>query len=264
MPELWYDADGVRLYAVEDGPGRVVIMLHGGGGDHRACLPLVVPLSQRYRVITPDLRGSGRSWCANPLTWDRLADDVRVLLDHLHAGRAVVGGVSMGTGAALRFTRRFAERAAGLVLVAPVYRVLERGLTAHQAATFGSLDPILRRVADEGLEAFRPLYQRSPAMEAYFDAMIGSLDLASFVATYRFMASGAQPFASDADLQAIAVPTLLVPGNSPMDPAEVSELYAAKIPRCATVELSDAVDYHRRNMEIAAAIGDFCEHSAHW
>jgi 3-oxoadipate enol-lactonase len=264
MSEFWYDGDGVRLYAVEEGRGRVVVMLHGGGGDHRACLPLVAPLSQRCRVITPDLRSSGRSWCADSLNWDRLADDVRALLDHVRAKRAVVGGMSMGTGVALRFARRFPERTAGLVLVAPVYRGAERGLTEHQAATFGSLDPILAKVADEGVEAFRPLYQRSPAMASYFDAMICSLDLASFVATNRFMASGAQPFASDADLEAIVVPTLLVPGNNPMDPAEVSALYAAKIPRCAMVELSDTADYNRRNIEIAAAIGDFCERAANW
>jgi pimeloyl-ACP methyl ester carboxylesterase len=90
--------------------------------------------------------------------------------------------------------------------------------------------------------------------------MIGSLDLASFVATNRFIASGAQPFASDADLEAISVPTLLVPGNDPMHPAEVSELYAAKIPRCATVELPDTADYNRQ----IAAIGDFCDRLANW
>jgi 3-oxoadipate enol-lactonase len=107
MPESWYDADGVRLYAVEEGCGHVVVMLHGGGGDHRACLPFVAPLSRHYRVIAPDLRSSGRSWCADPLSWDRLADDVRALLDHVRAGRAVVGGMSMGTGVALRFAPGF-------------------------------------------------------------------------------------------------------------------------------------------------------------
>ncbi len=264
MSEFWYDGDGVRLYAVEEGRGRVVVMLHGGGGDHHACLSLVAPLSQRYRVITPDLRGSGRSWCADPLTWDRLADDIAALLNHTGTERAVVGGISMGTGAALRFARRFPERTAGLVLVRPSMLVRERGLTEHQAATLGSLDPILAKVDNEGVEAFRSLYQQSPAMEAYFDAMIGSLDLPSFVATNRFMASGAQPLASDADLEAIAVPALLVPGNDPMHPAEVSNLYAAKIPRCATVELSDTADYNSRNIEIAAAIGDFCERAANW
>jgi 3-oxoadipate enol-lactonase len=263
MPEFWYECDGVRLYAVEEGQGRVIVMLHGGGADHRACLPAVAPLSARYRVITPDLRGSGRSWCAEPLSWDRLADDVKALMDHAGAGRAVVGGLSMGTGAAIRFARRFPGRTAGLVVVSPVYRGEDLGLTEHQTATFGLLEPIIARARDEGIEAFRPLYQER-GVETYFDAMIGSTDLASFIATNQFMASGAQPFVSGADLQAVAIPTLLIPGNDPMHPAEVSNLYAAKVPQCITAAVSDTADWNARNLEIAAAVGEFCERSAIW
>lgn len=264
MPEFWYESDGVRLYAVESGHGPVVIMLHGGGATHHACLPAVAPLSARYRVITPDIRGSGRSRCANQLTWDRLADDVESLMDHVGAGRAIMGGISLGAAIALRFALRFQARTAGLVLITPVYRGAERGLTEQQAAIFATLEPVIARARNEGIEAFRPLYKGSAAMEAYFDAMTRSADLASFVATNQFIASGAQPFASDADLEAIAVPTLLVPGNDPMHPAEVSDLYAAKIPLCTSVELSGAAGYEPRNTEFAAAIAAFCERSAIW
>jgi len=263
MPEFWYESDGVRLYAAESGGGPVVIMLHGGGATHDACLPAVAPLSARYNVITPDLRGSGKSRCADQLTWDRFADDAKALMDHVGARRAVVGGMSMGTGVAIRFARRFPDRTAALVLISPVYRGEELGLTEHQAVTFGLLGPIIARARDEGIEAFRPLYREHGA-EAYFDAMIGSTDLPSFLATNRFMAAGAQPFASGADLEAIAVPTLLIPGNDPMHPVEASNLHAAKIPNCRMVTLSDTTDYSVRNAEIAAAIADFCERSVVW
>jgi 3-oxoadipate enol-lactonase len=171
MPDFWYDGDGVRLYAVENGLGPVVIMLHGGGGDHRACLSVAAPLSARYRVITPDLRGSGKSWCAGQLTWDLLADDVKALMDQIGAERAVVGGISMGTGAAIRFARRFPEHTAGLAVVLPVYRGEELGFTEDQSATFALLGPVIARAREEGIEAFRPLYQQH-GVEIYFDAMI--------------------------------------------------------------------------------------------
>ena len=186
------------------------------------------------------------------------------MLDHTGTERAVVGGISMGAGVALRFARRFPGRTAGLVMVSPVYRGHELGLTEYQAATFGALDLVLARVAGEGMEGFRPLYQMSPGMEAYFDAMIGSLDLASFVATNKFMASGAQPFVSGADLEAIPVPTLLVPGNDLMHPREVSDFYAARIPQCFMAELPDTADFDSRNMAAAAAIAGFCERRAMW
>ncbi|HEY4709848.1 MAG TPA: alpha/beta hydrolase [Candidatus Acidoferrales bacterium] len=264
MQEFRYEAAGVRLYAKQQGSGRAIVMLHGGGADHRACLACVAPISARYHVVVPDLRGSGRSWCADQLTWDRLAEDVHGLLDHIGAGRAVVGGISMGSGVALRFARRFPERTAGLVALAPVYGGEELGFTRYQAATFASLGPVLARAPQEGIEAFRPLYQKSPAMEAYFDGMIGSLDLASFIATNQFMASGAQPFASARDLESIAAPALLVRGNDPMHPPEISDLYAARIVRCTTVDLSNKSDDENRNAAIAAAIEDFCERSAVW
>lgn len=264
MRAFSYDSDGVQLYAVEEGQGRALVMLHGGGGDHRACLPFVAPLSSRYRVITPDLRSSGKSWCADPLNWDRLADDITALLDHIGATRAVIGGVSMGTGAALRFARRFPSRAAALVMVWPVYAGQERGFTTHQAATFKSLESCIAKARTEGIEAFRPLYRQPPAVEAYFNSLVVSVDLPSFLATNEFMASGAQPFVSADELDAITVPTLLIPGDDPMHPAEVSELYASRIPRCVALKLSDTTDSNSRNIEIAAAIGDFCDGSADW
>jgi pimeloyl-ACP methyl ester carboxylesterase len=86
--------------------------------------------------------------------------------------------------------------------------------------------------------------------------MIEGFDAASVVATSRFVASGAQPFASAADLESLEVPTLLVRGADAMHPAEVSDLYAARIPRC-TVSAAGTAD-------VAAAIGAFCEQSVEW
>src|SRR5437667_61696 len=114
MRELWVECDGVRLFSLEQGTGAVVVMLHGGMADHLAALPFVSPIAARYRVVTPDLRASGKSWWAGQLTFDRLADDVEQLLNRIGADRAVVGGVSSGSGVALRFALRHPERTAGL------------------------------------------------------------------------------------------------------------------------------------------------------
>ncbi len=45
MREFSYEGDGVWLYAMEEGHGPAVIMLHGGGADHHAAWPFVAPLS---------------------------------------------------------------------------------------------------------------------------------------------------------------------------------------------------------------------------
>lgn len=257
MREFWFESDGVRLYTVEDGRGPAIVMLHGGGGDHHAVLRIAAPLATRYRVIAPDLRGSGKSWCGDDLTWDRLADDVEALLKHLGLERAFIGGVSGGTGAALRFAQRYQHHVAALVLISPVYAGEDKGLTENQAAIFRTLEPCIERAQTEGFEAFRALYQQR-GIEEYFDAMIASADLPSYLATNRFMVSGAQPFKSSADLAALTVPALLVLGNDPVHPPEVSDLYAVAIPDCTVIELPASLDIETRNLQVSEAIDNFC------
>jgi len=257
MRELWFAGDGPPLYAVEDGAGRTIVMLHGPLASHVAALPLVAPLAARYRIVTPDLRGSGRSKCGAPLTFDRLADDVAALLDQLGVERAVVGGVSGGAGVAVRCALRHPGRLAGLVVVRPAYAGAERGYTAEQKATFAAMDAVASRALVEGIEVLRPLYANLPEpMREKALAMSAGFDPASVVATSHFVASGAQPFAAAADLRSIALPALLVRGEDALHPAEVSDLYAANLPDC-TVEPASTTD-------VAAAIAVFCDRRARW
>jgi len=252
MRDIWWESEGVRLFAVEDGQGPLVALLHGGMADHRSALPQVAPLASRYRIVAPDLRGSGRSICGDPLSFDRLAADLGALLDHLGAERAVVGGVSSGSGVALRFALLYPRRVAGLVLVTPVYGGADRGYTEGQKTTFAAMDGVAGRAVAEGVEVLRPLYANlpSPRREKAL-AMLAELDPASVVATSHFLASGAQPFASPADLASIGAPTLLVPGADTLHPAEVSDLHAAHLPDCTVVPPASG--------DLSAAIGTFCD-----
>ena len=249
---FWFESEGVRLFAVEEGVGRVIVMLHGGMGSHLASLPLIVPLISRYRVIAPDLRGSGRSWSGAPLTFDQLANDIEVLLDHIGADRAVVGGVSGGSGIALRFALRRQSRTAGLVVVKPVYGGEERGYTDQQKEAFAMVDAVASRALDEGVQVLRPLYANlPPQIREKALAMVDDFDAASVVATSHFITSGAQPFTSAADLRLLSVPTLLVRGDDAIHPAEVSDLYAENIPNCMVAPASTT--------DVAAEIGAFCD-----
>lgn len=251
MREVWFENGSVRLFAVEDGAGQVIVMLHGAMANHLASLPFVASLSSRYRVIAPDLRGSGKSRSGTPLTFDQLADDVEALLDHSGADRAVVGGVSSGSGVALRFAARRAERLAGLVLIKPVYGGEERGYSDQQKETFSMMNAVASRALTEGVQVLRPLYANlPPQVREKALAMVDGFDAASVVATSRFIASGAQPFTSAGDLRALSVPTLLVRGDDALHPASVSDLYAENIPDCTVVPASTT--------DVAAEIGAFC------
>lgn len=251
MRSLWLNSNGVRLFAVEDGQGMPIVLLHGGMANHYVSLPLLAALRDSHRVIAPDLRGSGRSVSGARLSFDGLADDVIAWLDLLGIERAVVTGVSSGSGVALRCALRHPERLLGLVLSAPVYAGSERGLTAQQQAIFGAMHAIASRAIDEGVQVLRPLYEGlAPGIREQALATIAEFDAASVVATSHFLASGAQPFGSAGELRALPMPTLLIRGDDPVHPAEVSELYAMNIPHCKALA-ADTVD-------VAAAMAEFC------
>lgn len=252
MSEFWYESGGTKLYAVEAGAGSVVVMLHGGMASHVGSLPLVLPLADRYRVVTPDLRGSGRSVCADPLTFERLSDDLVALLDHLDVRRAVVGGVSQGSGVAVHFALHHPERVAGLVVLQPIYAGTHRGYTAEQQEPLTRMDALASRAPAEGVGVLRPLYEALPErMREKALEMLEGFDPASVAATSHFVASGVQPFDSASELQALSMPTLLVRGDDAMHPASVSDLYAESLPHPTVLPASTG--------DVASAIGEFCE-----
>jgi len=69
MREFWLESEGTQLFAIEDGEGPVLVMLHGALANHQAALPLIAPHSSRYRIIAPDLRGSWKSHSGEALSF---------------------------------------------------------------------------------------------------------------------------------------------------------------------------------------------------
>lgn len=246
MREFWFHApDGTRLFALERGHGPALVLLHGGLADHRACAPLAEPLADRFRVITPDLRASGRSRYHGPLTWDLLADDIAALARHLDLARLAVGGTSFGTGVALRSALRHPALVSALLLVHPVHAGADRGLTPAQEDAMRTIDAAAHRAPTDGIDALLPLLDTlPPAIRERARAVVLSLDPRSVAVLSRFMSSGDQPFATAADLAAITCPTLLVPGIDPEHPAWLADLLAAHIPNatiCAAANLPSAI-----------------------
>jgi len=107
----------IQLAYTDTGLGQPVVLLHGYPFNRTLWTEQVGALSNRYRVITPDLRGLGES-DATPgaATMNRMAQDVAALLDHLEISRAVIGGLSMGGYVALAFYKQFPSRVRALVL----------------------------------------------------------------------------------------------------------------------------------------------------
>jgi pimeloyl-ACP methyl ester carboxylesterase len=95
-----FETGGAALAFEEAGEGPPVLFLHGLGGSGADWEPLVAGLRGRYRVIIPDLRGSGRTrdlqHPGGPFTIAQLAADMAALLARPGAAPAHVVGWSMG------------------------------------------------------------------------------------------------------------------------------------------------------------------------
>lgn len=224
--ETWLERDSIRLFAVTIGAGRPVVLIHGGLATHLLWLRLAGHLADTYRLILPDLRGSGRSHDGRPLTWDVLADDIAAWIRHLGHDRAVIGGASFGAGAAVATALRHPEVCEALLVLHPAYGGADLGLLPAQQQAMDAMDAAGSRAPTDGVEVLFPLFAAlPPEMRDRARAVAATYDPASVAASTAFMASGAQPFATGADLAAIDVPTLLVPGVDPYHPPEVAAVY---------------------------------------
>ena len=191
MHEFTYRArDGVPLHAAALGPtgpvaasgGPVLVLLHGGGPDHRSLVPLAERLADLCTVVLPDVRGYGRSICTDPSrhTWARYVEDGVALLDHLGARRVVVGGAGLGATITLRAAVAHPERLLGAVLIS----VEDIEDDEQKQAEIAFMDAFAARVRTEGIHAaWAPILgELAPVIGAMVREAIPRSDPASIAA----------------------------------------------------------------------------------
>jgi pimeloyl-ACP methyl ester carboxylesterase len=107
----WVQAGGVRLHVAEAGEGSPLLLVHGWPQHWYQWRHLVGPLSERYRLLCPDLRGLGWSE-APPTGYDKetLATDLVALLDALDLDAVQVIAHDWGAWATMLACMRRPER----------------------------------------------------------------------------------------------------------------------------------------------------------
>ena len=101
---------------IDQGEGPVVLLIHAFPLNNAMWSPQLEPLSSRFRVIAPDIRGFGESQPPSPWSMEDMADDLNALLDALEAKDAAIAGVSIGGYIALTFWWKYPNRVRQLVL----------------------------------------------------------------------------------------------------------------------------------------------------
>ena len=111
---------GHPLHYRDMGAGSPVLLLHGFGEDSRIWSLVEPALAERYRLILPDLPGSGKSPALDGNEQDEegfsspsledLAEAMKALLDAENIDRCTMIGQSMGGYITLAFAERHPER----------------------------------------------------------------------------------------------------------------------------------------------------------
>jgi pimeloyl-ACP methyl ester carboxylesterase len=114
--------NGATLHVAELGEGAPLLLLHGWPEFWLTWEPVMLRLSNRYRLIAPDLRGFGDSEKPNgPFGPADHAMDMLALLNALDIKRAGIVGHDVGGAAMQPLARKAPERVAGLFFFDFVY-----------------------------------------------------------------------------------------------------------------------------------------------
>lgn len=172
---LYHHGDGARVAYREAGTGPALALLHSLGFSHREWEPVVEPLSQRFRVVLPDLplHGDSEDRPRHPYTPEWLTEVVAGFCAEVLGPRPLVGGHDLGAELLLRAVLDGSLTPRRLVLMPNrLHRRAEHraGRSLWRAAAMAAAVPGLDRALARGAPlVFRPSLgerlsvQRNPA-----------------------------------------------------------------------------------------------------
>jgi pimeloyl-ACP methyl ester carboxylesterase len=162
----------VEIYYETYGEGPALIFAHGAGGNHASWWQQVPEFRKRWRTLTFDHRGYGRSRCDAEHFDPRLfPDDLLAILDAEGIERVALVCQSMGGWTGLPFALRHPERVRCLVLCST-----PGGLASKRVAEARAR--IQERLRAEGVRASAALAasypEREPEMTFLYDQIGGA------------------------------------------------------------------------------------------
>lgn len=191
--------------------GPLVVQLHGLMSSRSRDAHLGLDLGRAlngHRVLRIDARGHGGSTGTDDpshYAWDRLADDLLAVLDHVAPGETVHGlGPSMGTGTLLHAVVRDISRFDSLTLMLPP---TAWGTRRAQADVYLSNADLIEA---SGVAAFVELGSTTPVPPALAEAPLTGPAVAEVLLPTVLRGAATTDLPSREDIAQITVPTLIL------------------------------------------------------
>jgi pimeloyl-ACP methyl ester carboxylesterase len=159
---LYHHPDGTRVAYREEGTGPAIALLHSALLSHKEFEPVVEHLSDRYRVVLPDLplHGDSEDRPRHPYTPEWFADVMAGFCTETCGARPLVGGHGLGAEILLRAVTAGALDPAKLVVMPTnLHRAPQRrhARDAWRLVATGAVVPGVDRLIAHGARVvFRP------------------------------------------------------------------------------------------------------------
>lgn len=228
-------AGDAHLHYQSIGPASgapTLVFAHGAGGNAASWWQQVPAFCERYRVLSFDHRGFGRSTCSE-FSSKHFDGDLLAILDDAGVDRAVIVCQSMGGWTGVRMAANHPERVAGLVLANTPGAVFSDALVT-------ALRNVRPLTTLDGLHhpAISDLFVARDPAGAYLYNQIAALNTPRDDVGRGLMAR--EGFLTPAQLEAFATPTLVI--ASALDdlfPPALLHATAAML-RARVVDVADA------------------------
>ncbi|MCU0571642.1 MAG: alpha/beta hydrolase [Syntrophobacteraceae bacterium] len=235
----------VRIYFEAHGEGAPLMLISGLSGGVSSWYGQVPFFAERYRTITFDNRGAGRSdMPPGPYAMRQFAEDALCVLDHLGIERALVMGLSMGGMIAQELALLAPSRIMALALGCTHHGGEHRvGPSREVMAVLVNNDGLTQdQIVEKNLPIFlsrRFLTEEPHEVELYRRAQL-STELQPESAFHAQLAA-IVGFDSRERLGSLTAPTLIITGTEDLlVPKENAHLLAAAMPGAELVEIPGA------------------------
>ncbi len=211
MPKV--KARDIEINYQEEGKGFPLVLIHGLNGDLTGWALVVPELARKYRTLTLDVRGHGKSGKPDAAYSIRqFSEDLHEFLSQLQISKTHLLGLSMGGAIAQQYALLHPERVQTLILVSTFSYVDEQAGKAFQRLKAGLQSGGYPRFFDIVAElAFTPQYiAANPKVIAELKEMRVRINDPAAIgrATDACLA-----FDLKSEIQKISVPTLVISGR---------------------------------------------------
>ncbi len=217
-----------RLAVEIDGDGPALIMVHGLGGTSNTWTPQVGALSGRFRIVRPDLPGSGRSAAGERISIAGFVDALIGLLDALDTEKAHFAGHSLGTIVCQHLAVDHPDRILSLALAGPLLAPPDTARDGLKARAAKARDEGMADIAEAIVQGSTSATTRRErlAAAAFVRESLMRQPAEGYARTCEALAA-----AEAAAVERIQVPTLLLTGDEdPVAPTSVARGMVERMP----------------------------------